>query len=331
MSEEPGGLSAGRTGEGSKPTCREAERTSGDAERVLAGDRVLELGGGAGGPLIMGIVNASPDSFSDGGRYATLDAQLELARKLIEDGAEILDIGGESASTNRPAVSVEQEIERVVPLIERVAGELGATVSVDTYKPPVARAAIAAGARIVNDVSGLRDPELARVCAQTGAALVLMHTRAEPKQRLQDPDLYGDDVVGEVQAFLGERIEQALALGVDPDQIVLDPGPDFAKTPAQTIELLAGVGRLHELGRPLLMAVSRKDFIGALTGRPPRERLPGTLAALAHGLDVGARIFRVHDVAAAADFLKVRAALAGELAPRRDLALAEEHRYEREL
>jgi dihydropteroate synthase len=303
---------------------------SADPERVCAGNRVLELGGRAGGPLIMGIVNASPDSFSDGGRYATLDAQLELARDLLADGAEILDIGGESASTGRPAVAIEREIERVVPLIERVAGELGATVSVDTYKPPVARAAIAAGARIVNDVSGLRDPELAEVCAQTGAALVLMHTRAAPKQRLQDPDLYGD-VVGEVQAFLGERIEQALALGVNPDQIILDPGPDFAKTPAQTIELLAGVGRLHELGRPLLMAVSRKDFIGALTGRSPRERLPGTLAALAHGVDAGAGIFRVHDVAAAADFLKVRAALAGEIVPRRDLALAEEHRYEGEL
>jgi len=304
-----------------------SEHARGGADRVRAGDRVLELGGRA---WLMGIVNASPDSFSDGGRYATLQAQLELAGSLLADGAEILDIGGESASTNRPAVGVDQEIERVVPLIERVAGELGAIVSVDTYKPAVARAAIAAGARIVNDVSGLRDPELAEVCAQTGAALVLMHTRGAPKQRLQDPDLY-DDVVGEVCAFLRERIERALALGVDPEQIILDPGPDFAKTPAQTIELLAGVGRLHELGRPLLMAVSRKDFIGALTGRPPRERLPGTLAALAHGVEVGARIFRVHDVAAAADFLKVRAALAGELQPRRELALAEEQRYEQEL
>ena len=307
-------------------SATDPERISADPERIRAGDRVLELGGR---PWLMGIVNASPDSFSDGGRYATLEAQLELARELLEDGAEILDIGGESASTNRPAVSAEQEIERVVPLVERVTNELGAIVSVDTYKPAVARAAIAAGARIVNDVSGLRDPELARVCAQTGATLVLMHTRAAPKQRLQDPDLYGD-VVGEVHDFLRGRIRQALDLGVEPEQIVLDPGPDFAKTPAQTIELLAGVGRLHELGRPLLMAVSRKDFIGALTGRRPRERLPGTLAALAHGVDAGARIFRVHDVAAAADFLKVRAALAGELVPRRDLALAEEHRYERE-
>jgi dihydropteroate synthase len=302
---------------------------SASRDRVRAGDRVLELGGGAGGSLIMGIVNASPDSFSDGGRFGTLEAQVELARELLSAGAHILDIGGESASTGRPAVTVEQEIERVVPLIELAAGELGAIVSVDTYKPPVARAAIAAGATIVNDVSGLRDPALAEVCAQTGAALVLMHTRAAPKQRLQDPDLYGD-VTGEVLAFLDERIEQAVAAGVAPEQLILDPGPDFAKTPAQTIELLAQVGRLHELGRPLLMAISRKDFIGALTGRPPGERLPGSLAALAHGVDAGARIFRVHDVAAAADFLKVRAALRGESEPQRDLALAEEHRYERD-
>ena len=301
---------------------------SANPARLRAGDRLLELGGRAGGPLIMGIVNATPDSFSDGGRFGTLTAQVELARELVDAGADILDIGGESASTGRPPVAVEQEIERVAPLIERVVGELGAIVSVDTYKPAVAIAAIAAGATIVNDVSGLRDIGLAEVCAQTGAALVVMHTRAAPKQRMQDPDLY-DDLTAEVIAFLRERVEQAIAAGVDPEQLILDPGPDFAKTPAQTIELLAQVGRLHELGRPLLMAISRKDFIGALTGRTPRERLPGTLAALAHGVDAGAHIFRVHDVAAAADFLRVRAALAGELAPRRDLALAEEHRYER--
>jgi dihydropteroate synthase len=181
---------------------------------------------------------------------------------------------------------------------------------------------------IVNDVSGLRDPEIAALCAQSGAALVLMHTRAAPKQRLQDPDLY-DDVCAEVLTFLRERIALALAAGMSPEQLILDPGPDFAKTPAQTIRLLADVGRLHELGRPLLMAISRKDFIGALTSRPPRERLAGTLAALAHGLDRGAHIFRVHDVAAAADFIAVRAALSGTIQPRRDLALAEELRHER--
>jgi dihydropteroate synthase len=276
----------------------------------------------------MGIVNASPDSFSDGGRYASLDAQVALARDLLGAGAEILDVGGESASTGRPPVPVDEEIERVVPLVRRLAGELGAIVSVDTYKPAVARAAIEAGARIVNDVSGLRDVELADVCAQTGAALVLMHTLAAPRERLQDPELYGD-ITGEVIAFLRERMAIARSRGVGSEQLIVDPGPDFAKTPAQTIRLLAEVGRLHELGRPLLMAISRKDFIGALTGRAPRARLAGTLAALAHGVQHGAHIFRVHDVAAAADFLAVRAALAREAEAGRDLALTEDIRYER--
>jgi dihydropteroate synthase len=297
------------------------------AHRVCAVDRVLELGGAGGGPLIMGIVNASPDSFSDGGRHAGRDAQLRLARELLDAGADIVDIGGESASTGRPPVEVDMEIERVVPLVQAIASELGALVSVDSYKPAVAAAAIAAGAKIVNDVSGLRDPELAEVCAQTGAALVVMHTRAAPRERLQDPDFY-DDVTADVLAFLGERIALAESLGVASEQLIVDPGPDFAKTPAQTIRLLVELERLHELGRPLLMAISRKDFIGALTGRPPRERLPGTLAAFAHGVAHGAHIFRVHDVAAAADYLAVRAALCGAVAPSRDLALAEEMRHE---
>ena len=154
-----------------------------------------------------------------------------------------------------------------------------------------------------------------------------MHTAAAPRVRRQEPDLYGD-VVGEVLDFLRERVAVALGAGVSREQLILDPGPDFAKTPAQTIALLAHVERLHELGLPLLLAISRKDFIGALTGRPPRERLAGTLAALAHGVDAGAHIFRVHDVADAADFLTVRAALAGELPLRRDLALAEELRHQ---
>jgi dihydropteroate synthase len=191
----------------------------------------------------------------------------------------------------------------------------------------VASAAVAAGAKIVNDVSGLRDPELADVCARTGAALVVMHTRAAPRERLQDPDLFAD-VTGEVLAFLEERVALACSLGVVPEQLILDPGPDFAKTPAQTIELLRHTARLHELGRPLLMAISRKDFIGALTRRAPRERLAGTLAALAYGVEQGAHIFRVHDVAAARDYLTVRAALDGELQPSRDLALSEEIRHE---
>ena len=300
--------------------CRPAPR------RLLrAAGRELALGAR---PWLMGIVNASPDSFSDGGRHPTLEARAQLAEELLEAGADIIDIGGESATTGRPVVPVEQEIERVVPLVQRVAVQLDAIVSVDTYKPAVARAAVAAGASIVNDVSGLRDSRLAEVCAQTGAALVVMHTRAAPRERLQDADLYAD-VTADVLAFLGERIAVAQAAGVTREQLIIDPGPDFAKTPAQTIDLLAQLDRLHELERPLLLAISRKDFVGALTGRAPRERLAGTLAALAHGVDAGAHVFRVHDVAAAADFLAVRAALRGEREAGRDLTLADELRHDR--
>ena len=207
------------------------------------------------------------------------------------------------------------------------ARELGAIVSVDTYKPSVARAAIAAGAVIVNDTSGLRDPRLAEVCAETGAALVIMHTLAPPGRRLRDPERYGD-IAAEVLAFLRERIAAAIAAGVEREQLIIDPGPDFAKTPAQTAQLLVQLRRLHELQRPLLLAISRKDFIGALTARAPRARGAGTLAALAHGVERGASVFRVHDVAAAADFLAVRAALRGDVEPSRDLVLSEELRHD---
>jgi dihydropteroate synthase len=226
-------------------------------------------------------------------------------------------------------VAVAEEIERVVPLIERLAGLPDVLISVDTYKPAVAAAAIAAGAVIVNDVSGLRDPELADVCAATGAALVVMHTRAAPKQRLQDPGLYGGDVLADVVAFLAQRLELARSRGVGEQQLIVDPGPDFAKTPVQTIELMRGAAALHQFGRPLLFAVSRKDFVGALTGRPPRERGAGTLAALAYGMEVGAQIFRVHDVAAAADFVTVLATLRGELEIASQLTLPDELRWER--
>jgi dihydropteroate synthase len=292
---------------------------------LRAGELTLELGRR---PWLMGVVNASPDSFSDAGAYPDLDARVALARRLLAAGADVLDIGGESARTGLDPVGLEEELARVVPLVEKAAGELGALVSVDTYKPPVAAAAIEAGARIVNDVSGLCDPLLAEVCARSGSALVLMHTRVAPRQRLQDPELYGD-VHAEVLEFLRSRMSIALEAGCQPEQLILDPGPDFAKTPAQTVALLRELTRLHELGRPLLLAISRKDFIGALTGRAPRERLAGTLAALSHGVDQGAHIFRLHDVDAASDFLRVRAALAGELEVDARLTLREELRHER--
>jgi dihydropteroate synthase len=274
-------------------------------------------------------VNATPDSFSDGGLAQTLEARVERAAVLLRDGADLIDIGGESGVTNRPPVSAEEEIARVVPLIERVAGELGARVSVDTYKPAVARAAVAAGASIVNDVSGLRDPELADVCAQTGAGLVLMHTIAPPKQRLHDPARDGR-MAGEVQRFLQRAIERALARGVAFEQLMLDPGPDFSKTPPQTVDVLRALPRLHALDRPILLAVSRKDFVGALTERPPRARLAGTLAAMAHGVDAGAHMLRLHDVADAADFLTVRAVLNGESAVAPDLRVSDDLRWDQD-
>jgi dihydropteroate synthase len=291
---------------------------------LLAGERVT-IGGGR--PWLMGIVNATPDSFSDAGLRQTLEERVELAAQMLGAGADVIDIGGESGVTNWPPVEPAEEMERVVPLIAQVAGGLGARVSVDTYKPAVARAAIEAGASIVNDVSGLLDPELAEVCAQTGAALVVMHTRATPKQKLLDPSLDGR-VVADVVTFLGERIEVALEHGVELEQLILDPGPDFGKTPAQTIDVLRALPELHAFERPLLLAASRKDFVGALTGRAPRERLAGTLAAVGYGVDAGAHILRVHDVAEVQDYLTVREALEGSLDLDRSLRVDDAVRWD---
>lgn len=274
----------------------------------------------------MGILNATPDSFSDAGRYPDLDSRVERGLELLANGADVLDIGGESGVTNRPPVGASEEIDRVVPLTKRLVAEHGASISVDTYKSVVARAAIAAGAAMVNDPSGLIDPGVGEICGETGAALVITHTRAMPKQKLHRPRY--DDVVDDVKQLFGERIERAHSLGVHDDQIVLCPGPDMGKNPAQTIELLRRLGEVAEMGYPLMLSVSRKDFIGALTERRPRERLAGTLAAVAHGLDAGGRLLRVHDVAEVRDFLKVRAALRGELEIDEDLLLDEALRWE---
>lgn len=274
-------------------------------------------------PYLMGIVNATPDSFSDAPGEKSLEDRVELARKLIADGADIIDVGGESGVTNKPAVDAAEEIARVTPVIAAISALPGAVVSVDTYKPSVARAAIAAGARIVNDVSGLADDDLAAAAAEGDAAIVLMHTRAKPKQKLFPKY---DDVAADVNEFLADAISRAVAQGVPGERIIVDPGPDFAKTPAQTIASLRALDLLAQLGRPILLAAGRKDFIGALTDRGPREREAGTLAALAAGVEHGIAIARLHDVAAAADFLTVRAALSGELAVDDDLALAERKR-----
>jgi len=276
--------------------------------RLRAGRRELDLGGP---PLLMGVVNATPDSFSDAGELPDLEARVAHAATHVATGAAILDVGGESAVGGRPPVAAAEEIERVVPVIERIVAEHDVLVSVDTYKPEVAEAAVAAGAGMVNDVSGLRDPALAEICARTGAALVIMHTRVAPKGTLLDPGAY-DDVVEDVVGFLVEQVAVARSRGVGEWQIVLDPGPDFAKTPAQTVAVLRRLDAVRSLGHPVLLAVSRKDFLGAITGRAAPDRGAGTLAALAAGIDAGASILRVHDVAAAADFLAVRSVLRGE-------------------
>lgn len=289
---------------------------------LLVTDRVLDLSR----PALMGIVNVNPDSFSDPGRQ-TFDAHLDRARALVEDGATIIDIGGQSGITDVPEVDPGEEAQRVVPLVAAVTSELpDVVISVDTYKPAVAAAALDAGAHIVNDVSGLRSPEVARLVAQHRAAIVVMHTAAPPKTRLQDKDLYGD-VVGEVGAFLGDKVAQAKAAGVHPESIVVDPGPDFTKTPAQTVEVLRHLAELNPAGLPVLLAISRKDFIGALTDSPPTDRLAGTLAAVAAVGNGPGVILRVHDVGQVRRFLTVLDALNGDRPVDPDLRLADALRW----
>jgi dihydropteroate synthase len=263
------------------------------------------------GTLVMGVVNASPDSFSDGGQYPTIDDLLALADQLVAEGADILDVGGQSGITGVPEVEPDEEIRRVVPVIAGIRERHpDLPISVDTYKPPVVEASISAGAGIVNDVSGLLYPDVARTCAGTGAALVIMHTAARPKERLVDPARYGD-VVTDVHDFLAEKIGVATSLGVAEEALILDPGPDFAKTPAQTVAVVRGLDRFRDFGRPILLALSRKDFIGAILRKPPRQRLAGTMAAIAHVAAVPGNIVRVHDVAATKDVLAVIDALTG--------------------
>jgi dihydropteroate synthase len=270
-------------------------------------DRTVELEPGR--PLVMGIVNANPDSFSDRIRMGTLKDQVEHALRLVDEGAGVIDVGGESGVTYTGITEAELEIERVVPLVKRLCAE-GVTVSVDTWKAPVAEAVLDAGAAMINDVSGLRDAALADLAAASGAALVLMHTRAAPKE--VDFPGYGGDVAGDVVRFLAQRSALAVEHGVRADQLVLDPGPDFAKTPAESVEALRAMRQLQALRRPVLLAVSRKYFLGAITGREPADRLAGTLAAVGFGVDAGAAIVRVHDVAETVEFLRVRRVLAGD-------------------
>jgi dihydropteroate synthase len=259
----------------------------------------------------MGIVNATPDSFSDRQGEKSVAELVEHGRELAAAGAAIVDVGGESGRTDREATPVDVELERVVPVVQALAAE-GLRVSVDTWRAPVARAALEAGATIVNDVSALSDVEIADACAAAGAELVITHTRVPPKVKAF-PEYA--DVVTDVIELLRERAELATERGVHEDKLLFDPGIDIAKTPAESVELLRRLPELAELGRPLLIAVSRKDFVGALTGRSPAARDAGTLAAVGAAVDGGASILRVHDVAGVRDYLAVRAALVNGTGP----------------
>ena len=258
---------------------------------------------------LMGVVNVTPDSFSDGGLYLDPEAAIAHGRELAAAGAEILDVGGESTRPGAEAVPEDEELRRVIPVIEGlVAAE--AQVSVDTSKAAVAAAALEAGAGIVNDVTALRgDPEMAALCAERGATVVLMHMRGKPRT-MQDDPRYGD-VVAEVEAFLAERLEAAVAAGIAEDDVWLDPGIGFGKTAAHNMELLRRLGELGDLGRPLVIGTSRKSFIGRLDGSAAGERLGGTIASSVLAAAEGAAVLRVHDVAEMRQALAVAAAILG--------------------
>lgn len=258
----------------------------------------------AGRPLVMGILNVTPDSFSDGGRFRAPGPALSRARTLVAEGADLVDVGGESTRPGAPPVSAWEEAERVVALVETLKRELDVLVSVDTRKAEVARLALDAGADVVNDVSGLSDPEMAGVLAASDCGAVLMHMRGTP-ETMDALAVYGD-VVSEVRRELADVLARAEAAGVDAERVVLDPGIGFAKTAEQNLALIDGTAGIASLGRPILLGPSRKRFVGTiLGGLPPEERDAGTVGACVAGLARGARIFRVHEVRAARQALDV--------------------------
>jgi dihydropteroate synthase len=265
-------------------------------------------------PRVMGIVNVTPDSFSDGGAHASVEAAVAHGLRLAAEGADILDVGGESTRPGADEVAAEEELRRVIPVIERLARETALPVSVDTSKPEVMRAAVAAGAGMINDVYALRREGALDAAAAAGVPVVLMHMQGEPRSMQAAPQY--DDLVGEVHRFLAERIFACEMAGIAKKRIVLDPGYGFGKTTAHNLLLLRQQARLLDLGLPLLAGLSRKRSLGEITGRETGERLHASVAAAVLAAEYGARILRVHDVAATVDALKVWAAVAAQPAPK---------------
>jgi dihydropteroate synthase len=260
-------------------------------------------------PLIMGVLNVTPDSFADGGRFFDHAAALDQARALVAAGADILDIGGESTRPFADPVPLEEELRRVLPVIDAILPEITIPISIDTYKAAVARAALTAGATLINDISALRfDPDMAPLAAEFQAPVVLMHMQGTPRDMQRQPHYH--DLLGEIRAFFQERLEFAASQGLTPDLLVLDPGIGFGKTGEHNLEILNHLDAFLDLGIPLLLGPSRKAFIGRITGEPAGEgRDIGTLAALAISVLRGARIVRTHNVAYARQFLDVLEAI----------------------
>ena len=271
--------------------------------RLPCGNRVLDLAH----THVMGILNATPDSFSDGGRYSQRDAALRHAEAMVQAGATLIDVGGESTRPGARAVSASEEVERVAPVVEAIARELDVIISVDTSTPEVMLATAALGAGLINDVRSLQRPGALEAAASTGLPVCLMHMLGEPGTMQNDP--HYEDLVGEVCAFLAERMKQCVAAGIGQQQIILDPGFGFAKTLEHNLSLFKHMEALHALGRPLLVGVSRKSMIGAVLGRPVDQRLSGGLALAVLAMAKGARILRVHDVAETADVVRMIAAV----------------------
>ena len=271
--------------------------------RLPCGNRVLDLAH----THVMGILNATPDSFSDGGRYSQLDAALRHAQEMVAAGATLIDVGGESTRPGARPVPPAEEVDRVAPVVERIARELDVIISVDTSTPEVIVEAARLGAGLINDVRSLRRPGALGAAATTGLPVCLMHMLGEPGDMQDNP--HYQDLVGEVSVFLADRMERCEAAGIPKDRIILDPGFGFAKTLEHNLSLFRHMEALHALGRPLLVGVSRKSMIGAVLGRPVGERLIGGLALAALAMTKGARILRVHDVAETADVVRMIAAV----------------------
>lgn len=259
-------------------------------------------------PLVMGILNITPDSFSDGGDFFSTEQAVDRARRMVEEGADLIDLGGESTRPGAAPVSAQEELDRVIPVIERINGELSVPVSVDTSKPEVMRAAVAAGAVLVNDVQALRTPGALDAVSSLGVPVCLMHMRGQPRTMQQAP--HYEDVVAEVKAFLRERVAAATAAGIARKNILVDPGFGFGKTLQHNLQLLKRLEEFADMDLPLLVGISRKSMIGViLDGAPVDQRLYGSLAAGVMALDRGAAILRVHDVSATVDAIRVFTAM----------------------